>query len=523
MSSVLTFPFELDRSTLWKWITGIIVVVFVPRLWNSYRRWQSMPPGPPGVPILGNIFQVPVKMPWFKFAEWAREYGPIYSLNMAGQPIVVLSTFKTTADLLDRRSNLYSDRPRLIMASEILTGGIFMVFARYGTVWRKMRRAGHEGFNFRAAEKYKPVQAREAAFGALRILDTPDAWDTHLKRATAGSILSAVYGWKPISSKDEPLIKRIHAHTARIAAAVVPGAFLVDIIPILKYAPTWMAKWKREGLEWHQQETDMFEGFNKDVEVNKKNGTLANHCFVGELIDTRDRHELTDKEAAWLAGIMFSAGAETTSGTLLYFIQAMVLYPEIQKKAQEELDRVVGRDRIPTFEDFDDLPYIRAMVKECLRWRPVGPLAVPRTISEDDWYEGYLIPKGTTVIPNIWAMNRDPQIFPDFDEFRPDRFLDGTPDDTHSMGHTTFGFGRRICVGFNFANQSLFITFATILWALNIETSNDANGKPIIPDKNDFLDAGVVVGPMPFKCKITPRFPEARQVLEREMPEEMRT
>ncbi|KAF8904753.1 cytochrome P450 [Gymnopilus junonius] len=144
----------------------------------------------------------------------------------------------------------------------------------------------------------------------------------------------------PLTDKDEPLIKRIHAHTATISASVVPGAYLVDLIPPLKHVPTWMARWKREGLAWHQRETAMFEGLNREVEEKMRAGNSP-HCFVSELVETRERHELTDKEAAWLAGIMFSAGAETVCEPLLHPL----------RKAQAELDAVVGRDRIPTFED----------------------------------------------------------------------------------------------------------------------------------------------------------------------------
>jgi cytochrome P450 len=160
---------------------------------------------------------------------------------------------------------------------------------------------------------------------------------------------------------------------------------------------------------------------------------------------------------------------QQTAASLSAFMLAMRLYPNVMKKGQVEIDSVVGRDRLPTFEDWDNLPYIRAIVKEVLRWRPVAPLGVPRRTTkvsssvsvslltscmkriwtQDDVYEGYFIPKGTIVLANIWAMNRDPALFPDYEEFRPERFLDesGTvevvPRDTHNQGHVSFGFGRR--------------------------------------------------------------------------------
>lgn len=477
---------------------------------------RKMPPGPPGIPLLGNALQLPSAFPWLKFTEWSKQYGPIYSLNLAGTPVVILNTFKTAADLMDRRSNIYSDRPRLIMASEILTGGIFMIFTKYGDVWRKMRRASHEEFSIRGCEKFQGQQHEEAALSVLDILETPDEWQDCLKRSTASNILTAVYGRERLTPKDKPLITRIHAHTARIAGAVVPGAYLVEIFPFMKHFPTWMAKWKKDGLDWYKRETDMFEKLCDDIDTQK-------HSFVRGLKENQARHGLTKPEAAWLAGIMFSAGAETTLGTLFNFVLAMTLYPNVMKRAQAEIDSVVGRDRLPNFDDKPRLPYIRAMVKESLRWRPVGPVAVPRRTTEDDYYNGYLIPKGTTVIPNIWAMNHDPELYPDFEEFRPDRFLDesgqkdNVPPDTHEMGHGTFGFGRRICVGYNFANQVLFIQMAMMLWAFNFEAPLDDSGKPIVPDRSATIDAGVVVLPAPFKTKITPRSPDVPSTIRQEL------
>lgn len=171
-----------------------------------------------------------------------------------------------------------------------------------------------------------------------------------------------------------------------------------------------------------------------------------------------------------------------TAAGLSVFTLAMTLYPDVMHQAQAQIDLVVGRHRLPTFEDRDKLPYIEAMVKEVLRWRPITPMGFPRLVTQDDWYKGYFIPKGkaahlheyvfdthslagTRIMYNVWcafhmrscslaesfgrAMNRDPTYFPDFDEFRPERYLGSsglvsdTVPDTHSLGHMSFGTGRR--------------------------------------------------------------------------------
>lgn len=178
----------------------------------------------------------------------------------------------------------------------------------------------------------------------------------------------------------------------------------------------------------------------------------------------------------------------------------MVAFPRVQRRAQAELDAVVGRTRLPTFADAPHLPYVRAIIKEVLRWRPPTPLGVPHKATEDDWYEGMFIPKGATCVSNIWQCNHDRAIFgDDADEFRPERHLDDEgellpgPIETNQEGHSSFGFGRRICVGKYLANDSLFIRTARVLWATTLECMQDENGKDVVPDTNGFVDTGVIM------------------------------
>jgi cytochrome P450 len=228
---------------------------------------------------------------------------------------------------------------------------------------------------------------------------------------------------------------------------------------------------------------------------------------------------------------------------MAWWTLAMIAYPETQARAQAELDAVVGRARLPTFADYPHLPYIRAMVKEVLRWRPVGPLGVPHRLTEDDWYEGRFIPKGTICLPNMWLMNRDPELFGEnTEDFDPGRYLDASGDlaldisDSKEQGHFTYGFGRRICVARHMADNSAFINIAVMLWATKFERKKDASGSLLPLDLDGWVDVGLValadfityryvdanVGihffrrPVPFEIEIAPRFPEAPGMLAQE-------
>lgn len=230
----------------------------------------------------------------------------------------------------------------------------------------------------------------------------------------------------------------------------------------------------------------------------------------------------------------------------------MTLYPDVQRKAQEEIDRVVGTDRLPGFEDREKLRYIDAIVKEVLRWHPVAPMGLPHVTSGEDVYEGYRIPKGALLLPNIWyvptdptyacldvvplcgvlvsfliqacllhrAFTHDPTTYHDPMTFKPERFLSTTPEpDPHTL---SFGFGRRICPGRVLADSSIYLGVAQPLAVFNISkaksesVNNEQSG-----DGELHFTPGVISHPVPFRASIKPRSPKHEALIravEREHP-----
>ena len=163
------------------------------------------------------------------------------------------------------------------------------------------------------------------------------------------------------------------------------------------------------------------------------------------------------------------------------FILAMCLNPDVQHKAQEEIDRVIGQDRYPDWSDEANLPYLAAVINETLRWRPTFALGgPPHAATEDDIYRGYFIPKGRAVIGNLWAINRNPREFPEPERFWPERFLDSfdRPDYPNKRGHNGFGWGRRVCSGEPLAQQSLYFVMVSLLWAFDIRPGLDNEVQP---------------------------------------------
>ncbi|KAE9385572.1 cytochrome P450 [Gymnopus androsaceus JB14] len=467
---------------------AILAILLILRVFTKSQK--QLPPGPRGLPILGNVLQLGA-VSWLTFDRWKYEYGPIVYLNMAGQHIVVLNTKVAATELLERRSAIYSDRPRSIVG-EYLGCQLAMPFARYGKLYVFGRACGEQAMNTRISAQYQPVQTDEAVILAHTLL-----------RDTSTPLLSKNSRQElQITSNALDTLSNI-AH--RFTNALYPGAHLVEVLPILDYLPGVIAKWKRDAKTDFKRMTDIFEKyFDDSVRDENQRSSLC----VG-LANEKVATGLSDVEQAWVAGTIAVAAVETTSTTLSFFLYAMILHPNVQEQAQKELDRVVGRSRNPTFSDMPFLPYVRAIVKEVLRWQPAIPLAVPHVLMEDDWYEGYFIPKGTSCIPNVWSMNRDKEVYgADADKFRPERFLRRSESETGSEfilrdeyeaedGHCAYGFGRRlfpfssfselvlmlneyrVCIGRHVADNALFIDICTILWALRIEPKPSINATKV--------------------------------------------
>lgn len=226
--------------------------------------------------------------------------------------------------------------------------------------------------------------------------------------------------------------------------------------------------------------------------------SMATHALAKQ-----DEFGMSDVEIAYALSSPWAAGTGTTTFTMEVFLLAMQVYPDKMRKAHDEIDRVVGFDRMPSFSDYEQLVYVQALIKEVTRWRCIAPLAVPHQVMEDDVYEGMFIPKGSTVYANIFAITQDEEMFPNPEEFIPERFLN--TDDPNLVNFSIpFGIGRRLCPGIHIAQHAVFINVVRILWAFDVLPPTDENGKKILPTLNE-PGSGFLWRPTQFECIFKPR------------------
>ncbi|KAF8883978.1 cytochrome P450 [Infundibulicybe gibba] len=485
---------------------------------NRNPKRLPLPPGPKGLPIIGNLLDMPAHKPWVIYNEWSKTYGDIMHLNILGQSIIILCSTRRTTDLLEKRSSISSDRPRMPMLLEVMRCDCFFSLLPYGRRWRRQRQLFHGRFHMNTVSKYLPVQSCGTRRLLLALLESPNEFRDHIRQAFASTIMDVTYGIK-VKEENDPYIKVVEASLDGINEAGVPGVFLVDFIPMLKYVPEWMpgAGFKKKAARWKDANYRMTEMPWKFAKSQHSQGiapdSMAAACLdnlppIGD--EQREEEETYARNAA---AQTFIAGADTTLSSLQAFFMAMALYPDAQRKAQAELDSVVGKTSLPDFTDRDSLPYVNAVAKEVLRWHNVLPLALPHMTMRDDEYDGYFIPKGSTIIGNAWSILHDPETYDQPLEFRPERFLKDGKIDPSVQGAeaAAFGFGRRICPGRHFANNSLFSFVSSVLFAFTISHAKDEHGNtiPIRPETT----SGLLIYPVHFDCEIKPRSAAAEKLI----------
>ncbi|KAK2041447.1 cytochrome P450 [Colletotrichum somersetense] len=494
-------------------VVGVIYLVLtLPTLqqkWRLYSHRSRLPPGPKSI-------RTGINKPWLWFQELSREYGDIVYLQMGPTPTIVLGSAQAAWDLLEKKGAIFSSRPRFIMGGELLSGGKRGLMAPYSPFWRRWRKLLHSGFMQRQSETYRPIQSLESKVLMHDLLTQLSDFRKHLERYAASVIVTVTYGRRVEDVSTDVVVQRNAESMGRLTAVNIPGKFAVERYPVLKYVPSFLAPWKAEVLRQRQKDAKLYTELMDEVRAKVAKG-VAPACFASHLLQEQASLGMSDLEIAYTAGSPFGAGVETSAGSLASFVLACVKFgPQFIPKAQEELDRVVGSGRMPDFADLERLEYVGAIASETLRWRPVAVLGgTPHASTADHTYRGMFIPKGSTVIAPLWSIHLNEADFPEPHEFRPERFTEERRGYPGALGHSAFGWGRRICPGMHLGSASVALNIARILWGFTIGPAKDDKGRDIDVDIFAYSD-GFNSSPLPFPCSITPRSLHHAAVIRRE-------
>ncbi|KAJ6017973.1 cytochrome P450 [Penicillium sp. IBT 35674x] len=470
--------FIIDKLILhMPYICVLSITVFLTyKTWHNYvqRGKLPLPPSPPGIPILGNLIEF-VKdakkaSQHLLLQRWAEEYGDILGVKLGPMTEYYLSSDRAVKN---QRRIIHSCMTSVPKADDGLKKLLdFCISNPQSSLTRLL-----------ALDK-KDGQTRKSGIASPGILIVPSLLKYSAWRSGIPNILGVghVLRKEQIPDTDNPATKYIHETGLAQILGTLPGSYMVDMLPFLDVLPMFIKPWERSSrarfrrdLEWSMERV------NRIKYPKPGDPKIPQEGFLQTLLQNSSKFGVEPEEAGYLSLMVVMAAADTSQMTTWSFFEAMLQFPDVQKKAQKEIDDVVG-DRIPVFEDLDSIPYVRCMMKEVWRWRPPVALGHPHVTTKELEYGGYRIPKGSRIHINAWAIGHDANRHEDPERFWPERYSHdqtttmqsiNSPDVTQ-RDHFAFGSGRRVCPGYHVAERSLGVSIMRLLWAFDIKPSPTA-------------------------------------------------
>lgn len=477
----------------------ILFILIVLTLYKTTRIKENYPKGPPRLPIFGNLFALDQKFPTLSFHKWNKQYGNIYSVKFGATDMIVLNSPElikkafSSADFLNRPSDFafsYFNNKRNV---GLLTS--------WGNQWQIHRR-----FTLRNLRDFGFGKASVEDIVKTELLHQIDnirnkegqaldfSWDFNVGITNVIWTITAGHRFDP-DSKEMHEIHRV----VRELTLAAPKMIMYDVFPFLLWLPE-----KLNGVYPMRKITDMFINFFED-EIKEHQNTYKEGEPHRDLIDVylqKFRDDNIQPGKQWdleffnlvrVISDLFIAGGETTYTTLRWAFLFIVMHPEIQKKLQKELDEKIGRNRLPTLDDRGKLPYLEAFIFETQRISNIVPLGAPHATVKDLEFEGYHIPKGTTVISNIYAVHMNSALWKNPEKFQPERFLNEKGELVKSDFLMPFATGKRQCIGESLAKTELFLYVSCLLHQFSFEVAGKASDLT-----QDALGEGFVRYPMDY-------------------------
>ncbi|KAG7608116.1 Cytochrome P450 superfamily [Arabidopsis suecica] len=466
-------PTSLDFTFFAIIISGF---VFIITRWNSNSKKRlNLPPGPPGWPVVGNLFQFARSgKPFFEYAEDLKKtYGPIFTLRMGTRTMIILSDATLVHEALIQRGALFASRPAENPTRTIFSCNKFTVnAAKYGPVWRSLRRNMVQ--NMLSSTRLKEFgKLRQSAMDKLIERIKSEARDNDgliwvLKNARFAAfciLLEMCFGIE----MDEETIEKMDEILKTVLMTVDPR--IDDYLPIL--AP-FFSKERKRALEVRREQVDyvveVIERRRRAIQNPGSDKTASSFSYLDTLFDLKIEGRKTtpsNEELVTLCSEFLNGGTDTTGTAIEWGIAQLIANPEIQSRLYDEIKSTVGDDRRVDEKDVDKMVFLQAFVKELLRKHPPTYFSLTHAVMETTTLAGYDIPAGVNVEVYLPGISEDPRIWNNPKKFDPDRFMLGKEDaditGISGVKMIPFGVGRRICPGLAMATVHVHLMLARMV------------------------------------------------------------
>ncbi|XP_071999887.1 cytochrome P450 2C5-like isoform X2 [Engystomops pustulosus] len=452
----------LDPVTV---LLSILICIFLAKVLSNQKEHPNYPPGPRPLPIIGNILDLNVERPYLSFQELAKTYGPVFSVRIGAQKMVVLCGYDVVKEALVNHADEFSDRPNVPAFIDV-TKGYGVVFSN-GHNWKAMRRFALStlrdfGMGKRTLEDKIVEESNSLVQAFISYKGKPFDNTTILNAAVANIIVSILLGHR--FDYDDCKLHRLMAMVNDFARILgTPMVLLYNAFPsVIRWLPGSHKTVRQTADELHSFIREIFTRQRNQLDVNDQRNLID--CYLVKQKEEKPNPEFYyhDENLTSLVSDLFAAGMETTSTTLRWGLLLMMEYPEIQKNVQKEIEKVIGSAE-PQLEHRKLTPYTDAVIHEIQRFANLVPTNVPHMTTQDVTLNGFFIPKGTHIIPSLTSVLRDKKYFKKPDEFYPQHFLDSDGNFVKNEAFIPFSAGRRSCAGENLAKMELFLFFTKLL------------------------------------------------------------
>ncbi|GLJ32406.1 hypothetical protein SUGI_0652100 [Cryptomeria japonica] len=455
------------------WFSVVIASVILYLLFKRVRKDNSkpcLPPGPPPLPILGNLLQLGGEKATEVFLTLSQQYGPLMTLRLGLETVMVVSSPAMAKEVLKTHDQNFAGRWVLQAAKTLDQHKSSIGWADYGPHWKKLRRISST--ELMTSKRLQALQhlRRDEIFRTIRLIFKDKGRSVNIAHTvfyTGLNLLgNMIFSSSVFDPSDPESVEFKDAFSLSMKLAGTPN--VADFFPFLAFLDPQRLCCK---MAVHFRKVHKFLDVFIQDRLAKRSQNVeqsgdADKDFLDVLLDF-SRPDLTITDIRHLIFELFMAGSDTTATTIEWAMAELILNPHAMKRAQQELEEVVGLDRKVEESDIDRLPYLHAVVKEVFRLHPPIPLLVPHKAVNSCEVAGYTIPKNSQIIVNVWAIGRDPSIWEEPFKFIPERFLEGEKSEIEYKGHDfellPFGAGRRICMGLPLANRMVHLVLASLV------------------------------------------------------------